>query len=783
MDNKNFEELEDDNLGEELTEDSENEDIIDDQPSYESIEDNGISELYNQNLNSQIRDIRKQNKGNQNAITRLRGRNANTMSKGVEASKSTPSTSNTEENEEKEQKGQENNNLSTKINELKNQAGQKIKQTASQAGKAVGKAVSVGVKTLITNPYFWVIVGVFLLVMLVPVLWGAFDSDDSNDESALNGGYFEQECDFNLTRVTLELDDGTIVATNLDFEDYIIGVAYAEIGDGIYTDGLEEYGKVEMIIAKTYSLTVGNYDNTTKTITLKSSTAHHAWCDFNNGCMYYESQGVHWYYPKNSSIKKSGATEYKPALNEEQIKKAREIYNQVENYLYAPSTLKEKLTKSSQLSLTEYRDHTQLFWKKLANEGKNFKEILMATGTDSYPSYVSTSRPGKNGEYNTAISIKNQYENNSLYNLSSYCTYHASEGNCNTSTPIKIAAGEDFVITSPFGMRIHPISGERKMHNGIDLAYPGGTPIYSIADGTVVAAGYNSSAGNYVNIGHDLDGDGTYDYTTYNYHMISPTTLSVGDTVTGGQQGGSVGTTGSSTGNHLHFGIAQADGTYLDPEPIIKALQTKTSVFDNAAVCKNSSGGVIGNYPYYNQCDGTWANKIICDSGDYGTGYCSSSNSICSSGCGYTSFSMIASGLNGDSNIKPDSVVSVLSNYSYNPYGGAITDAALINTEALSHYNMNAEVLFPRDSSLSLSKKKEKIVSALKAGKPVELLVPGHYVALVGINGDKIKLNDPGKSTNVGEYTIDELNNLFASQRNCTGGDCFVYAIAYSKSG
>jgi len=93
---------------------------------------------------------------------------------------------------------------------------------------------------------------------------------------------------------------------------------------------------------------------------------------------------------------------------------------------------------------------------------------------------------------------------------------------------------------------------------------------------------------------------------------------------------------------------------------------------------------------------------------------------------------------------------------------------------------MQAEVLFPRGSSLSLKEKKSKIVAALKSGRPVELLVPGHFVALVGINGDKVKLNDPGKRSNVGEYTIDELNSLFGSQRSCS--DCFVYAIAYSRT-
>ncbi|MBE6159641.1 MAG: hypothetical protein E7157_01180 [Lactobacillales bacterium] len=798
MDNKDYEELEEEleqQSDEENIDDEESEEYDDSEETFdydesdeESFYDDSEEDSYNesqydfnnQNVKNKLRDLRNQNKQNQNTANRLNQRKANTMSKGVEAPKSTPSPSNAIQN------GQSTNLLNKGINSAKSAGkglGQKAGQAIASAGKAAGTAIAQGVKSLVAalvaNPYFWVIVGVIVLLILIPILWKAYEGDDGSGKD-LSGGYFDETCDFNLTKVNLTLDDGKSVDTGISFEDYIIGVAYAEIGEYIYLEGYEEYAKVAMITAKTYTLATAGYNNTNKEITLKASTYAHAWCDIYEGCMWYNrGSGTYWYYSAKHKLDISGASLYKSALNETNLQKAKTTYSEIANYLYAPTSLKGPLTSSSQLTATQYRDHAQNFWKKLASEGKTFKEILSATGTDAYPQYVSSARPGKTSDYNTAVMIRDIYKNLTLYNLSSYCDYTAVEGSCNTSTPIKIAAGEKFIITSPFGMRNHPLGGGQRMHNGIDLGYASGTPIYSIADGTVVAAGYGASAGNYVNIGHDIDGDGTYDYTTYNYHMVEPTPLSVGDDVVGGQQVGKVGTTGGSTGPHLHFGISDKNGNYIDPEPIIEAIRNKTSVFDSASVCK-SAGGAIGDYPYYNQCDGVWSSKVICDTADYSNGVCYANNTICTSGCGYTSFSMIASGLNGDGGIKPDNVVSILSKYSYNPGGGAITDAALIDKKALNHYNMQAEVLFPRGSSLSLKEKKSKIVAALKSGRPVELLVPGHFVALVGINGDKVKLNDPGKRSNVGEYTIDELNSLFGSQRSCS--DCFVYAIAYSRT-
>ena len=113
-------------------------------------------------------------------------------------------------------------------------------------------------------------------------------------------------------------------------------------------------------------------------------------------------------------------------------------------------------------------------------------------------------------------------------------------------------------ITSAFGWRIHPIFQTEKYHSGIDIAADSGTPIYATDDGTVQTAVYSSSYGNYVVINH---GNG---YTTLYAHMSSMA-VSAGQTVSQGDVIGYVGSTGWSTGPHLHYEVT-LNGTRQNPE-------------------------------------------------------------------------------------------------------------------------------------------------------------------------------------------------------------------------
>ena len=125
--------------------------------------------------------------------------------------------------------------------------------------------------------------------------------------------------------------------------------------------------------------------------------------------------------------------------------------------------------------------------------------------------------------------------------------------NASWTTPVS-----GYTITSPFGMRTHPILGTQRMHNGIDMACNQGTPIYATRAGTVTVASYQAGgAGYYVSINH-LDG-----FASIYMHMTNYV-VSAGQSVSQGQLIGYVGSTGLSTGPHLHFGISYA-GTYVNP--------------------------------------------------------------------------------------------------------------------------------------------------------------------------------------------------------------------------
>lgn len=116
-------------------------------------------------------------------------------------------------------------------------------------------------------------------------------------------------------------------------------------------------------------------------------------------------------------------------------------------------------------------------------------------------------------------------------------------------------------LSSPYGMRDHPIEGIRKFHHGVDLAAPEGTPIYATRSGTVTAASYGDANGYYVTINH---GDG---FSTMYLHMTHYT-VRAGQWVEAGQKIGECGNTGASKGNHLHFAIYY-NGNSVNPAEYI----------------------------------------------------------------------------------------------------------------------------------------------------------------------------------------------------------------------
>lgn len=117
-------------------------------------------------------------------------------------------------------------------------------------------------------------------------------------------------------------------------------------------------------------------------------------------------------------------------------------------------------------------------------------------------------------------------------------------------------------ISDEYGYRIHPTLNVKQFHNGVDFAADKGTKIYAAYDGVVIAAAYSSTMGNYVMIDH---GSGLFTI----YMHASKLNCSNNDVVVKGQKIAEVGSTGRSTGNHLHFSV-RLNGEYVSPWNYLK---------------------------------------------------------------------------------------------------------------------------------------------------------------------------------------------------------------------
>lgn len=110
-----------------------------------------------------------------------------------------------------------------------------------------------------------------------------------------------------------------------------------------------------------------------------------------------------------------------------------------------------------------------------------------------------------------------------------------------------------WVMSSPYGERVHPITGERKLHAGTDFSAPDGTPILAAADGIVTVAEYSDGGGGIIVIEHTVDGETVA--TAYIHMWQSGIYVTPGAAVAAGQHIGDVGSSGQSTGPHLHFEV------------------------------------------------------------------------------------------------------------------------------------------------------------------------------------------------------------------------------------
>lgn len=206
----------------------------------------------------------------------------------------------------------------------------------------------------------------------------------------------------------------------------------------------------------------------------------------------------------------------------------------------------------------QFEKEEEEFMDKIAQAEKEYNSAVQAEKEASKKASQQASK-----ENSKQVSIKNSIKASQNQATAPTGGGSSNVGANNPSGAIWLVPCTYSRISSKFGMRWHPTTGEWSMHRGVDLAAPKGTPIYASRSGTISKARYSDISGNYVTIRH---GDGWASSYMHMTHYV----VSEGDYVVAGQLIGYVGSTGRSTGPHLHFAIFRvSDSEYFDPMKFI----------------------------------------------------------------------------------------------------------------------------------------------------------------------------------------------------------------------
>ena len=312
----------------------------------------------------------------------------------------------------------------------------------------------------------------------------------------------------------------------VDFEKYVLGVVNGEIG----TKGYDaETIKAQAIAARSYALArVKGIKNVTLKeengqwiLSIRSSNEDQVYCDPDKGC--YKCSGYNSYFTAGNTPAGASCKLWAPPLKSDSY--IRSAAKEVVGMLL--------LDSGGNPLHASYNSTIQAKWESLAKSGDDYTEIL-----------------------------RKHYGNE----------YTIESGKCSISSGGEYVWPTDpgWKIVSPFGPRKAPKPGASTFHQGIDISgLPKDSPIYAIQDGIVSDVGRNSSMGNYIKVDHGNGYESVYMHM--NKHMSG---LSKGDSVKAGQQIGYMGTTGISTGVHLHLGI-KYNGKYVDPAKVMGIKDTK----------------------------------------------------------------------------------------------------------------------------------------------------------------------------------------------------------------
>lgn len=244
------------------------------------------------------------------------------------------------------------------------------------------------------------------------------------------------------------------------------------------------------------------------------------------------------------------------SFDNEEINKFKANQEELDKNIKASSEEKKTLENAKAIvdanleELNAKKDEKTKLMAKAENELGTAEKLLAQNEAESKEILASitamekaASRPSRGG----SISQSNTKPSNS----------GSSSSQVSTNGMYSIT-GTRYAITSPFGYRTSPVGRGQEFHKGIDIGAPYGAPVYSLKAGTVTYAGWMEGYGKVVVVSHG-------DISTLYAHNSS-LSVSPGQTVAGGQQLSNVGSTGWSTGPHIHFEVIK-NGTNIDPAP------------------------------------------------------------------------------------------------------------------------------------------------------------------------------------------------------------------------
>ena len=351
---------------------------------------------------------------------------------------------------------------------------------------------------------------------------------------------------FISNNVTVNIMDctGLIQLEQVSLYEYLQGVLYYE---GFATNRSLDFLKVQAIISKNYlySINGATTDNIPTTLTVSNCRQNQVYCSVTDGCSNLKDGKNDNYNTIVTGISIDNAYERPSITDMETLNKIKEAID---------STYNEFVIKDSKFVFTQYRSDC------------NSKGLVCDATTNILDQKVANEMIENGSSYKEVLAY---YYNGAIEQITSSIVGYPLDLKYTT-------------VTSQFSWRIDPVTLSRcTSHNGLDIAADGDANIYSIADGVIFKNEYNGVYGNHIVIGHGAYNSDTNTYEFYSLyaHQIRLSKLvSVGDKVKAGQKIGNVGSTGYSTGNHLHIEIYKIIDNSIqreDPETYFSNIELK----------------------------------------------------------------------------------------------------------------------------------------------------------------------------------------------------------------